>query len=193
MLFVSALPFVLLAALQAPAPAPASQPAAPPPKPYDCTAAEYRQFDFWVGDWDVVPNPETRTAAAPPAGRKPARNLIEKAHSGCVVIENWDDGTGGTGQSFNIYDRSRQRWHQTWVDNGGGLHEYWGGFKDGRMVLEGEVPLPPTARVQGRRTVRVSFIPMGPDKVRQFSESLNVDGTWSQNYDLIYTRRANTK
>jgi hypothetical protein len=184
------LPSVLLAAaLQAAV----TQPAAPP-KPFDCTAPEHRQFDFWIGVWDVVPNPDTRPANAPPPqpGRKPATNVIESAHRGCVVVENWDDGTGGTGQSFNIYDRSRQRWHQTWVDTGGGLHQYWGAFKDGRMVLEGEVPLPPASRFQGRRTIRVSFIPMGPDRMRQFSESLNVDGTWSPNYDLIYTRRART-
>lgn len=182
---------LLAAALQAAT----AQPAAPTPKPFDCSAPEYRQFDFWIGEWDVVPNPDTRPANAPPQppGRKPATNVIERAHSGCVVIENWNDGIGGTGQSFNIYDRSRQRWHQAWVDNGGGLHQYWGSFNDGRMVLEGEVPLPPASRFQGRRTVRVSFIPMGPDRMRQFSESLNVDGTWSANYDLIYTRRAKTK
>ena len=181
---------ILAAALQAGA----AQPAAPP-KPFDCSAPEHRQFDFWIGAWDVVPNPATPQPNAPPAqpGRQPASNVVEKAHSGCVLIENWDDRVGGTGQSFNIYDRSRQRWHQTWVDNGGGLHEYWGALKDGSMIFEGQVPLPPGARFQGRRTVRLSFIPMGPDKVRQFSESLNVDGTWSVNYDLIYTRRAKTK
>ena len=79
------------------------------------------------------------------------------------------------------------------MDNGGGLHEYWGGLKDGSMVLEGEIPLPPASRFQGRRTIRVTFMPIGPDKMRQFSESLNMDGTWSANYDLIYTRRAKTK
>jgi hypothetical protein len=185
------LPVILAAVLQAVPP----QPAAPPAKPYDCSAPEFRQFDFWIGEWDVVPDPVTRPANAPPpaAGRKPARNIVDRAHSGCVVIENWDDGTGGTGQSFSLYDRSRQRWHQTWVDNGGGLHQYWGGLKDGGMVLEGEVPLPPASRFQGRRTIRVTFTPIGADRMRQFSESLNVDGTWSVNYDLIYTRRAKTK
>jgi hypothetical protein len=174
----------------------AAQPAAtPPPKPFDCTAPEHRQFDFWIGEWDVVPNPETRPANAPPPqpGRKPASNIIEKAHNGCVIVENWDPGQGGTGQSFNIYDRVSRRWHQTWVDSGGGLHQYWGELQDGSMVLLGEVPLPPAATFQGRRTVRVTFTPMGADKLRQFSESLNIDGTWSQNYDLIYTRRARTK
>ena len=177
---------VLAAALQA------AQPAAPPPKPFDCSAPQYRQFDFWVGEWDVVPAgpPAAGTAAA---GSKPASNVITRAQGGCVIVENWDDRQGGTGQSFNIYDRVTQKWHQTWVANNGSLHQYWGELKDGKMVFVGEVPLPPAARFQGRRTVRLTFIPLGPDKVRQFSESLNADGTWSVNYDLIYTRRATTK
>lgn len=178
---------VLAVALQQPA----------PPKPFDCSAPEHRQFDFWVGAWDVVPHtpapPAVPTQPASPAPRPPASNVVERAHNGCVVIENWDDRVGGTGQSFNIYDRVSKRWHQTWVDSNGGLHEYWGELKDGKMVLLGEVPLPPASRFQGRRTTRLSFTPIGADQVRQFSESLNSDGTWSVNYDLIYTRRANTK
>jgi hypothetical protein len=185
----------LLAVAQAVQPTTPPQPSAPPPKPYDCSAPEYRQFDFWVGEWEVTGNPATRPATAPPPrpGRKPAVNIVERAQSGCVVIENWDDGSGGTGQSYNLFDRTRRLWHQTWVDNGGGLHQYWGEFKNGSMVLQGEVPLPPVSTVQGRRTIRVTFTPMGPDGMRQFSESLNVDGTWSRNYDLIYKRRPTTK
>jgi hypothetical protein len=191
------LPAILLAlALQAQTPAPAT-----PSKPFDCSAPEHRQFDFWVGEWDVVPNTQGAQGAqgaqsaqgaqgAQGAPRQPASNVVVKAHNGCVVIENWDDRVGGTGQSFNVFDRVTRQWHQTWVDSNGGLHQYWGGLKDGNMVFLGEVPLPPASRFQGRRTVRLSFTPMGPDKVRQFSESLNSDGTWSVNYDLIYTRRA---
>jgi hypothetical protein len=176
------------------------QPATPapttPPKPFDCSAPVHRQFDFWLGDWDVVPNPATvaPTSPAPSAGapQKPANNVITSLDGGCVLMESWTT-QGQTGHSFNIYDRTRQQWHQTWVDNSGGLHEYWGGLKDGNMVLAGEVPLGPASRVAGRRTIRVTFFPMGPDRVRQFSEALNMDGTWSVNYDLIYTRRPGTK
>ena len=177
------------------APTQAPQPAPPAPKPFDCTAPEHRQFDFWVGEWDVVPNPETRSANAPPPqpGRKPALNVIQKAHDGCVIIENWNDGQGGTGQSFNLYDRVTQRWRQTWVDNRGGLHEYWGGLKDGSMAYVGDVSVGPAVRFAGKRTMRVTFMPLGPDRLRQFAESLNSDGTWIVNYDLIYTRRVKAK
>ena len=187
-------PLVLL--VLSTAPTQAAQPTSPPPKPFDCSAPEYRQFDFWLGDWDVVLNPATpRPAGAPPVNpnRKPAHNVIEKIQGGCVVHENWDDGIGGTGQSFNIYDRVKKRWQQTWVDNGGGLHEYWGSLIDGKMVYVGEVPTGPAQPFAGRRTLRVTFESMGPDKMRQFSESLRSDGTWILNYDLIYTRRATAR
>ena len=176
-------------------------PPAAPPKPFDCTAPQHRQFDFWVGEWEVVPNSAgatgstgaTGATSATGAPRQPAINIIQKAHDGCVIIENWNDGQGGTGQSFNLYDRMTQRWRQTWVDNRGGLHEYWGGLKDGTMVYVGEVSVGPAVRLAGKRTMRVTFTPLGPDRLRQFAEALNSDGTWTINYDLIYTRRAATK
>jgi hypothetical protein len=66
-------------------------------------------------------------------------------------------------------------------------------LKDGNMVFAGEIPLGPGSRFAGRRMVRLTFFPIGANKVRQFSEALNMDGTWSVNYDLIYTRRAPAK
>jgi hypothetical protein len=187
---------VLATVLQAAPPSTTSSAAAPPPKPFDCSAPEYRQFDFWLGEWDVRPNPETMKppagAPAPDPNRQPPINVITKIQGGCVIHESWDDRRGGTGQSFNVYDRVTQQWHQTWIDNGGGLHKYWGGLKDGSMVYIGEVPLGPAMRFQGRRTIRVTFTPMGPDRMRQFSETLNSDGTWTLGYDFLYTRRART-
>jgi hypothetical protein len=176
---------------------PPTSPVAPatPPKPFDCSAPAHRQFDFWLGEWDVIPNPATAAAlpaTAAGAPQKPGLNVITAIDGGCVLLESWTSGPQ-TGHSFNIYDRTRQQWHQTWVDNTGGLHEYWGGLAGGNMVFMGQVPLGPAAKFSGRRTIRLTFFPLGPDRVRQFSEALNVDGTWSVNYDLIYTRRVNSK
>jgi hypothetical protein len=168
-----------LVLLQAPA-APAA--VTPSPAPPGCSAPEYHQFDFWVGDWDVVPY-----GTPPQPGRKPARNTITKIQDGCVVAENWRAPTN-TGQSLNIYDRSRGEWHQTWVDNGGGLHEYWGRREGANMVFHGSTPAQsdPAARIH----VRLTFFDLGDGTVRQFSERLNADGTWSVNYDLLYVRHA---
>ena len=84
-----------------------------------------------------MPATAAANAPSPAAGRKPASNVVERTHHGCVLLENWDDGVGGTGQSFNIYDRTQKRWHQTWVDSNGGLHQYEGELKDGNMVFIG--------------------------------------------------------
>src|SRR5262245_48983802 len=174
---------------------PSSPPPAVPPKPFDCSSPVHRQFDFWLGEWDVVQNPATAptpTSGASTAAQKPGHNVITLLDGGCVLMESWT-APGQTGHSLNIYDRTRQQWHQTWMDNSGGLHEYWGSLKDGNMVFLGDVPLGPASKFAARRTIRMTFFPMGPDKLRQFSEALHMDGTWSVNYALVYTRRPGSK
>lgn len=137
----------------------------------------YREFDFWLGTWDVRQTGQTSGPAA--------RNVITKTNNGCVVHESWT-APGSAGQSFNIFDRTRGKWFQIWVDNSGGLHEYSGGIRDGAMVYEGEMPAPRPAT--GRLRTRLTFTPSARG-VRQFSESTRDGGkTWQVNYDLFYTR-----
>ena len=142
--------------------------------------ARYRQLDFWVGAWDVRPN-------GAPESQPPASNVITKEHDGCVIHENWS-APASSGQSFNIYDISLDRWNQTWVDNSGGLHEYKGGLQGANMVYFADLAPPPgqTARVP----TRLTFFNLGVNRVRQLSEATADGGkTWTVSYDLIYTRR----
>lgn len=149
-------------------------------EPPACAAPEYRQFDFWLGDWDVRPR---ANPSAPPS-----RNTITKIHDGCVVLETYVSG-GYTGQSFNMRDPSIGKWNQTWVDKAGGLHVYWGEARDGNMYYEGEMPDPNNPTTARLRT-KLTFFRIATDTVRQFSEATRDDGkTWFVNYDLIYTRR----
>jgi tetratricopeptide (TPR) repeat protein len=139
----------------------------------------HAEFDFWLGEWEVRPRANSQ---APPS-----TNVITKIHDGCVVLESYTAGPF-TGQSFNIFDRTRQKWNQTWVDRSGGLHVYWGEVRDGTMYYEGEMPDP--TNPTGRLRTRLTFFRIAADTVRQFSESTRDDGTtWFVNYDLIYTRR----
>ena len=140
--------------------------------------AKFKEFDFWLGSWDVRP----RGAPTNP----PARNDITKIDDGCVVHESWK-APASVGQSFNIYDRTRDKWFQIWVDNSGGLHEYSGSYSDNAMRYEGTTPALPPAT--GRVKTRLTFFRIAADTVRQFSESLQPDGKWVVNYDLIYSRR----
>jgi hypothetical protein len=95
--------------------------------PEPCKAPEYRQFDFFVGDWD------TYDVAAP--SKLVARNKVDRVLGGCVVHEVYRQTDGLVGESFSIYDASRRRWHQSWVTNHGALLLLDGGLEGNRMVL----------------------------------------------------------
>lgn len=150
--------------LQAQTPAPA------------CAAGQHRQFDFWIGVWDVHQSD----------GKLAGRNTITRAYGGCVIEEHYVGARGYAGGSLNIYDASRDRWHQTWVDNGGLLLELDGAFRDGKMVMEGET-LDSAGAVQKQR---ITWEPLPGGKVRQhWQQSTDAGGSWSTLFDGTYTKR----
>jgi hypothetical protein len=141
---------------------------------------ENRQFDFWVGDWDVS---NTRVGSA--AGI----SHVERAIGDCVIWENWNSlgNTGYSGKSYNIYNADFKRWEQFWVDNLGGVIHFYGQRKDGVMHFYTE-DLPQSDGSKLKRHLR--FFSLAPDRVRQFSQG-SADGgaTWSVEYDLTYNRK----
>ncbi|MES2176665.1 MAG: tetratricopeptide repeat protein [Gemmatimonadota bacterium] len=141
----------------------------------------FREFDFWVGDWDVRP---TGAPAVGPA----SRNRITLEESSCVVMEHWEGLGGSTGQSFNLFDRSMGKWRQTWVDNTAGQHEYAGSLVDGNMVMEGTTPA--ASGQLGRVPTRLTLFHISKDSVRQlFQTSPDSGRTWTPTTDLMYVRR----
>lgn len=135
-----------------------------------------REFDFWIGEWDVSAK-----------GQKMATSSIQLILGSCVIFENYTNG-GYTGKSFNYFDSTTGKWHQTWVDAFGGSVEFTGEFKDGAMRLEGE-----SHQLNGTKSLqRMTFTPIDKDKVRQFGETSTDGGkTWSVSYDLLYERKKN--
>ncbi|MEO8508767.1 MAG: hypothetical protein ABI593_14155, partial [Betaproteobacteria bacterium] len=154
----------------------ADAPKAPAPPP--CSVAEHRQFDFWLGDWEV----------RDPAGKVVGHNQITTLHKGCVLFESWSGHGGVTGSSFNIYDAERKRWHQTWVDNSGGLLKLEGGFSDGRMVLVSAAPAAGTSPDAGMNRITWQALPDG--RVRQLWETSTDRGvTWKTAFDGFYQKQ----
>jgi hypothetical protein len=141
-----------------------------------CAGPEHRQFDFWIGEWDV-----TR-----PDGQPAGTNRITKTLDGCVLHESWKAaGSGHQGQSFSIRARDG-KWHQTWVDNGGLLLELVGGLKDGRMVMSQK-----TKRPDGKKVLHeISWEKLESGQVKQHWRSTADDGkTWSDVFVGIYTKK----
>jgi len=161
---------------ETPAASPVPQGSSPAPQVSPCaTQPEYRQFDFWVGEWDVTDQ-----------GKKIAVSSIQRIVNQCVIFENYSEGPDYTGKSFNFYDATLKKWRQTWVDNQGNVSEFTGEFKDGAMRLEGE-----THRANGRKVLRRMVVsPLDGGRVRQYSErSLDEGKTWGVAYDYVYVRR----
>ncbi|MBA3496772.1 MAG: DUF1579 family protein [Gemmatimonadales bacterium] len=147
-----------------------------PPPGRSCAAAEYHQFDFWIGRWDVtLPN-----------DKRAGFNRIEPILGGCALRETWSGAGGSDGTSYNAYDASRRRWHQTWVDNQGNLLLLEGGFANGRMTLEGET-LDSTGQARRQRIV---WQQTSPGHVRQLWETSGDGGaTWTTAFDGRYVKR----
>lgn len=147
--------------------APAQQAAAARP----CSAPEHRQFDFWLGDWEVQG----------PAGKPAGFNRIESILGGCVLRESWQGIGGLNGTSLNLYAPDG-KWHQTWVDDRGNLLELSGGLEDGKMVMRSAA---------GEVIHRITWSRLGPGRLRQLWESSRDGGkTWSVAFDGTYVRKA---
>jgi hypothetical protein len=140
-----------------------------------CDSTEHRQFDFWLGAWDVhTPN-----------GKLVGVNRIEREYDGCVLHERYSTERGYQGESLNSYDPGRKVWHQTWVDNQGTLLLLEGGMRSGSMVLEGQ-----STAADGQLTRhRISWTPNADGSVRQHWESTDAKGQWSTAFDGRYTRK----
>lgn len=167
---------VLASGLPAPSrtPSPAAAVATPGPPP--CSTAEYRQFDFLLGDWDVA------GADGKPAGK----NKVTAVSAGCGLEESWTSAKGSRSTSLSVYDASVRRWHQTFVDDSGGLLLLEGEFRDGKMVLIGR-------RQKSRGTLiihRITWTPIDADHVHQLWDASGNEGrSWQTVFEGTYAKR----
>ena len=140
---------------------------------------ESRQFDFWIGDWDVTQNI--------PGGGPAGESHVELILNQCVIFENWKGRLGSSGKSFNAWNADLACWQQNWMDDRGDVTNYGDGqFRDGALQYHAE-----KKDAAGHwQKHRLTFFPIDADHVRQFGESSTDGGaTWTPSYDLLYTRR----
>jgi len=143
----------------------------------------YRQFDFWIGEWDVYAK----------NGKKAGDSKIDLILDSCIILENWksanaSQGVSYAGKSFNTYNSATKQWQQTWVDNVGGTTEFLvGHYEDNKMIFRTK----PFQFSKDTIAIRkLTFYNLGPDKVRQHGEISKDNGaTWNNEYDLEYRRK----
>lgn len=148
-----------------------------------CTDPAHRQFDFWIGEWEAYGL----------NGQKAGDSKISLILDSCIILEEWTStsmncGIRYAGKSYNTYNATRQKWQQYWVDNAGGVTEYFNGhYKDGEMIVQ-------TDNIKQQdgtfKILKMTFYNLSPDKVRQHGESSADDGkTWKTDFDLEYRRK----
>ncbi len=140
-----------------------------------CADAEFRQMDFWVGNWDVTDA----------SGEKVGESTVAPMLSRCAVREEWRSGEM-IGTSVNMYDKPSGVWRQMWVDNFGAVLRMEGGWSAGSMVLSGE-----RKGADGKvRQLRVTLTPMEDGSVRQRQERSEDGGkSWTVIFDARYTSK----
>lgn len=155
-------------------PAGASAQANPAPS-FGCPAPEHRQFDFWVGNWNVTAK-----------GRQAGTNDVTLEEAACLVHEHWSGAGGSTGQSFNFYDRGDGHWHQLWISNQGNVLRLSGAYSEGAMRFTGVAP-----GAQGRpQRQRLTFFRNSDGSVRQLWETSDDEGkTWQVAFDGLYRKQ----
>jgi hypothetical protein len=136
----------------------------------------YRQFDFWVGDWDVVIE----------SGEQMGTSIITNDVNGFLLTEKWMNCDGGTGTSISFYDPGEQKWMQTWVDERGTVVRYSGIFEDGEMRMDGIRTMSNGEKMHCRKR----YTPRADGSVRQVNEYSSDGGeTWSITFDGTYYRQ----
>lgn len=139
-----------------------------------CTDAEYRELDFWVGVWEV----------RSPDGSVQGTSRITPIMEGCAIQEEWSSSRI-RGRSISTYNKPGGRWEQLWVDNLGVVLRQTGGWTGSAFHWQAE-----RRGSDGViRQLRVTLTPMEGGGVRQLQERSEDEGvTWSVIFDGRYHR-----
>lgn len=153
-----------------------AQSATPAPAP-NCSAAEFRQLDFWEGEWTVFD-----TAA----GYQVGSSRIERLMLGCGIRESYEapkaPGGSYSGTSYSAFDRKDGQWHQMYIDINGNVSWFTGGLVGRDMVL-----LAPT---RGGGQQRMTYRPGTDGSVQQIGELSTDEGkSWKPSYDYTYRHK----
>jgi hypothetical protein len=145
-------------------------------RPQPCIQPEARQFDFWIGEWDLTWATDGR-----------GTNVVRSRFEGCVIEEQFDGSPSLDlkGMSLSSYNPLLNQWQQTWVDNYGNYFDLVGEFKDGVMTLVHD-----RATEEGPMKNRMVFYNIADDSF-DWNWELSKDGgkSWKLQWMIHYERK----
>lgn len=139
-----------------------------------CIAPGYRQFDFWLGEWDVFDV----------SGSKPeATATITAVQNGCGLREEYRGLNGGGGESLSMYDPETDIWRQSWVSNRGQIVLIAGKRTRDSITLSGA-----EYGTHEGRMIRGTWSPT-KGGVRETAERSSDGGkSWEPWFDIVFLR-----
>jgi hypothetical protein len=151
-----------------------------------CATPEARQFDFWLGRWDLTWPAEQ--AGGEPGETMTGTNWIDRLFGQCVIEESFSNSDDSfQGRSLSVYDPGAGLWRQTWVDSAGGYLVFTGGFDGAKMVLSTE----PAEHDGATMVSRMVFSDITEDSLYwEWQKSEDGGKTWADRWTINYTRRS---
>ncbi|EDP72046.1 Tetratricopeptide repeat protein [Flavobacteriales bacterium ALC-1] len=136
--------------------------------------ANYRKFDFWLGEWDVFSQDQ-----------KIAESSITMTNGDCGILENWRPNGSNGGNSISYFDTSDKKWKQNWVAGGSVSH-----YEEPEDYTNGNIQL--IAKGNGVWYKMIYTFDKVEDTVRQIMESSTDKGkTWTIVFNGLYKRKIN--
>jgi hypothetical protein len=74
-----------------------------------CPASQYRQFDFFVGHWNVYDG----------QGKLVGTDVVKTELKGCVISERFTGNDGGIGIGLSGYQPATRTWYQDFMGDDG--------------------------------------------------------------------------
>lgn len=149
----------------------------------NCSAPEARQFDFWIGDWEITGRYRTSDTTW---SEGTATNHVTLEYDSCVIMENFRSNDFGlNGHSVSTWSPKLNQWRQVWVDNYGSYLDFLGGMEGDKMVLYNE-------RVTDSVTLiyRMVFSEITDSSLTWVWERSNDNkATWKSMFELYYKRK----
>jgi len=135
---------------------------------------KYREFDFWIGEWDVYKYGTDTLVGA---------SNIASIVDGKAIRETYQaTGSAYQGTSLNKYNPQINQWEQFWVDNGGLTLHIKGGIEAGKMVLQNEMDTS-----TGTLRNKITWEAESENSVRQtWEQSTDGGNTWQIVFDGQY-------
>ena len=141
-----------------------------------CSAPEFSQFDFWIGEWDLTWSDTMH-----------GENSITKAYNDCVIKEQFDGSKDAqfTGMSVTTYNVNLKKWLQTWVDDQGSYLDFSGGLVGDSMILSRSFVRNDTTIYQ-----RMVWFDIEQDSFTwNWEKSTDSQKTWQLAWQIFYKRK----